>query len=159
MALVIAYFAAILARGLVAYFVANRYCFPQRFYFWQSLAAPLLAAGLHYLFLSLLAKLIWQGDEISSVILFFVALVPSMPVFFFFYALAGGWDKAGLDEIDEACRMTGFLQPVVKIIFTWPSRFGARLSPLYDRFPITMRAAAMQEAQLLTEERVKLVNG
>ena len=38
-----------------------------------------------------------------------------MPVFFFFYALVGGWDDAGLEEIDEASQMSGFLRPVVKV--------------------------------------------
>ena len=158
-ALIIAYFVGILVRGLVAYFVAHKYCFPQRFYFWQSLAAPVLAAGLHYLFLSAIAQFVWQKDEISSIILFFIGLVPAMPVFFLFYALAGGWDDAGLDEVTEASRMTGFLYHVVNIVFALPSRWGARLSPLHNRFPITMRAAAMNEAELLTEARVKLVQG
>ena len=45
MALLIAYFVATLARGIAAYSVADRFCFPQRIYFWQSLAAPGLAAG------------------------------------------------------------------------------------------------------------------
>ena len=157
-ALVIAYFVGILVRGVVAYFVADKYCFPQKIYFWQTLAAPLLAAGAQYLFLSLIAKFVWQGDDISSIILFFIGLVPAMPVFFFFYALAGGWDNAGLDEVDEASQMTGFLRPVVKVIFSTPSRWGAKLSPLHNRFPIKMRPAAMEEARSLTAERVKLVN-
>jgi hypothetical protein len=158
-ALIIAYFIGILVRGVVAYFVADRYCFPQKIYFWQTLAAPLMAAGLHYLFLSLVAKYVWQGDEISSVVLFFIALLPAMPVFFFFYALAGGWDTAGLEEVTEATQMTGFLRPVVRVVFEYPSRWGARISPLHNRFPIKMRELAMIEAQALTEERVKLVNG
>jgi hypothetical protein len=107
-ALVIAYFIGILVRGVVAYFVADRYCFPQKIYFWQTLFAPLLAAGLHYLFLSVIANFVWQGEEITSVILFFIALVPAMPVFFFFYALAGGWDDAGLEEIAEARELGSF---------------------------------------------------
>jgi O-antigen/teichoic acid export membrane protein len=158
-ALIIAYFVGILTRGVVAYFVAHKFCFPQRFYFWQSLAAPLLAAILHYLFLSLIAKYVWQGDEISSIILFFIGLVPCMPVFFFFYALAGGWDDAGLKETVEAYQMVGFLRPVVNVVFVLPSQWGAKISPLHNRFPITMRPEAMREAQLLTEERVKLVKG
>jgi len=143
----------------VAYFVAHKFCFPQRFYFWQSLAAPLLASVLHYFFLSLIAKLVWQGDEISSVVLFFIGLVPCMPFFFFFYALAGGWDDAGLEETVEAYQMVGFLRPVVYVVFILPSKWGAKISPLHNRFPITMRPQAMTEASLLTEERVKLVEG
>jgi O-antigen/teichoic acid export membrane protein len=158
-ALVIAYFVGILVRGVVAYFVANKYCFPQKIYFWQTLAAPLMAGAAQYLFLSLIAKFVWQGDDISSIVLFFIGLLPAMPFFFFFYALAGGWDDAGLDEIDEASRMSGFLRPVVNIVFTLPSRWGARLSPLHGRFPIKMRSLAMEEARLLTDERVKLVQG
>jgi hypothetical protein len=82
-----------------------------------------------------------------------------MPVFFFFYALAGGWDDAGLDEIAEASLMTGFLRPVIQVVFVVPSRWGAKLSPLHNKFPIKMRASALAEAQLLTAERVKLVQG
>jgi hypothetical protein len=119
----------------------------------------LLAGGAHYLFLSLVAKIIWQGDEITSVVLFFIGLIPAMPVFFFFYALAGGWDDAGLEEVTEASQMTGFLRPVVKVIFEIPSRWGAKISPLHNRFPIKMRELAMVEAQALTESRVKLVEG
>jgi hypothetical protein len=148
-----------LARGLIAYFVADKYCFPQKIYFWQSLAAPVLAAGLHYLFLSAIAQFVWQKDEISSIILFFIGLLPAMPIFFFFYALVGGWDDAGLDEVAEASQMTGFLYQVVNIVFVLPSKWGAKLSPLHNRFPITMRESAMAEAKLLTDQKVKLVEG
>jgi O-antigen/teichoic acid export membrane protein len=158
-ALIIAYFIGILARGLIAYFVADKYCFPQKIYFWQSLAAPVLAAGLHYLFLSAIAQFVWQKDEISSIILFFIGLLPAMPIFFFFYALVGGWDDAGLDEVAEASQMTGFLYQVVNIVFVLPSKWGAKLSPLHNRFPITMRESAMAEAKLLTDQKVKLVEG
>jgi O-antigen/teichoic acid export membrane protein len=159
MALLIAYFIAILVRGITAYFVADRYCFPQRFYFWQSLAAPALAAVAQYFFLSLVGSLIWKNDEITSIVLLFVALVPCMPVFFFFYALLGGWDDAGLEETVQASHMVGFLRPVINLIFILPSRLGARISPLHNRFPITMRSQAMEEARLLTEEKVRLVEG
>jgi len=144
---------------VIAYFVAHKFCFPQRFYFWQSLGAPILAAGLHYLFLSAIAKFVWQQDEISSIVLFFIGLLPAMPIFFFFYALVGGWDDAGLDEVAEASRLTGFLYQVVRIVFVLPSRWGAKLSPLHNRFPITMRDSAIEEARLLTEQKVKLVQG
>jgi hypothetical protein len=158
-ALIIAYFVGILVRGIVSFFVADKYCFPQRFYSWQSLASPVMAGVLQFAFLSLVAKLIWQNDEISSIILFFVALVPAMPVFFFFYALVGGWDKEGLDEVVDAGKMAeGFIRPVIRVLFITPSLWGAKVSPLHNRFPITMRPAAILEAESLTAERVKLVN-
>jgi hypothetical protein len=156
-ALLIAYFVGILARGIISYFVADKYCFPQRFYFWQSAAAPVVAAAGYYFFLDFVAKLLWQGDEITSIVLFFLALVPFMPVFFFFYALVGGWDIVGLEEVEEASRMAGLMRPVVNLIFIIPSKWGARISPLHNRFPISMRDLALAEALSLTEEKVKLV--
>src|SRR5512143_81891 len=48
-ALVIAYFVGLLSKGFAAYFINNKLCFPQRFFFWQCLVAPLLATGIHYL--------------------------------------------------------------------------------------------------------------
>lgn len=80
-------------------------------------------------------------------------------MFFFFYSLAGGWDDAGLEEVAEASHLTGFLYHVVRIVFVIPSRWGAKLSPLHNRFPITMRESVMMEARSLTEARVKLVSG
>jgi hypothetical protein len=37
-----------------------------------------------------------------------------------------------------------------------PSAFGARISPLNGRFPITIRSEAMVEAKALTREKVEL---
>jgi hypothetical protein len=108
---------------------------------------------------SLIAKYVWQGDEITSVVLFLIGLVPAVPIFFFFYVLAGGWDNAVLDEVAEASRMTGFLRLVVRVVFEIPSRWGAILSPLHNCFPIKMREIAMLEAQALTEQRDKRVEG
>jgi hypothetical protein len=62
-------------------------------------------------------------------------------------------------ETDEACRSTGLMRPIVSVIFLYPSKWGARISPLHNRFPITMREAAQAEARSLTLEKVKLVNG
>jgi hypothetical protein len=39
----------------------------------------------------------------------------------------------------------------------WKSAaLGAQISPLHNRFPITIRPAAVEEARTLTEEKIKL---
>lgn len=73
----------------------------------------------------------------------------------FLYGLAGGWDQDTLDEFHKAVHMTGFLRPVVWLIWA-SSALGARISPLHNRFPITIRPTAMREAQELTLEKVEL---
>jgi O-antigen/teichoic acid export membrane protein len=154
-ALIIAYFVGLFAKGITAYFVNHKLCYPQRFYFWQSLFAPLLAAGIHFALLRWLTGLIWQGDQITSVLIFFIGILPSFPVYMFFYGLAGGWDTDTLDELHQAVALTGFMRPAVWLIWK-ATDLGVRLSPLHNRFPISIRPAAMLEARELTAAKVDL---
>jgi len=157
-ALIIAYFIALLVRGFAGYFISHRICFPQRFFFWQSVGAVALAAAAHYLLMSLLASFIWKQDEITSIILFFTGILPSLPFYFFFYGLFGGWDDATLAELKQAIGLTGFLRPFGHVMIYLPNLWGAKISPLHNRFPITIREAALAEARSLTEEKVRLVS-
>jgi hypothetical protein len=154
-ALIIAYFVGLFSKGIAAYFINDRVCYPQRFFSWQSLVAPLLAAGVHYAWLRWLTGLIWQNDEISSVLIFLIGILPSFPVYLFLYGFFGGWDGDTLEELKSAVSLTGFARPFAWLI--WKStELGSRFSPLHNRFPIDIRPAAMLEAQELTAEKVKL---
>jgi O-antigen/teichoic acid export membrane protein len=154
--LIIAYFVGLFAKGITAYVVNNKVCFPQRFYIWQSLVAPLLAGTAHFGVLSLINGLLWKGDQITSVIIFFIGILPSFPVYMFFYGLFGGWDKDTLEELKSAAALSGSVKGLTRWGMYEPTALGARLSPLNGRFPITNRAVAMDEAKALTEEKVKL---
>jgi len=154
-ALIVAYFAGLLTKGVAAYFINHRMCFPQRFYFWSSLAAPLLAGGMHYLILRGLTGLIWRADQLSSVLIFFIGILPSFPVYAFLYALFGGWDAGTLAELREAIPFSGFMHPVTRVFYA-ASALGCRVSPLHGRFPLTLREAALREASQLTFEKVRL---
>jgi O-antigen/teichoic acid export membrane protein len=154
-ALVAAYLIALAAKGTTTFLVNHKICFPQRIFVFQSIAAPLLAAAAHYVLLRGVAALVWRGDEVTSVLLFFLAILPSFPVYLFFYGLAGGWDNDTLEELKRSAEMTGVMRPVVWLI--WASTAaGARLSPLHGRFPIRIRPAAMEEAHALMLEKVRL---
>jgi|WetSurMetagenome_2_1015567.scaffolds.fasta_scaffold03770_6 O-antigen/teichoic acid export membrane protein len=156
-AIIIAYFIGILTKDIVSYFVNNKVCYPQRFYFWQSLAAPILAGGLHYLIIRWVTGFIWQGDQITSIIIFFIGICLSYPLFAFIYALVGGWDDGTLEELKKAAGMASFMK-FFAWVFWWASNLGARISPLHGRFPISIREAALEEAKQLQQERVSLVN-
>ena len=155
-ALVIAYFVGLLAKDFLAYYVNHRLCFPQRFFFWQSLAAPLLAAGVHFLLMDRLSALLWRGDQLTSMLIFFIGVLPSLPVYMFLYGLAGGWDDATLAEFRQAAAMTGPVSGMVDWLMVKPTALGARLTPLHNCFPITIRPHAMEEARTLTLEKVPL---
>ncbi len=155
-ALIIAYFVGLFAKGIAAYFINHKICFPQRFYVWQSLVAPLLAGAAHYGLLWWVTGYIWKGDQITSVLIFFIGVLPSFPVYMFLYGLFGGWDEATLAELRDAAALTGGVRWLARWGIYAPTALGAHISPLNGRFPITIRAAAMEEARLLTEEKVKL---
>ncbi len=154
-ALIVAYFVGLAAKGVATFVVNHKICFPQKIYIHQSLVAPMLAALAHYLLLRGIAALVWRGDEGTSVLLFFLAILPSFPAYLFFYGLAGGWDNATLAELKDSVEMTGVMRPMVWLIWA-SSAAGARLSPLHNRFPIRIRPAAMEEARALTLEKVRL---
>ena len=154
-ALIVAYFIALMTKNIIAYLLNHRLCFPQKLYFWQSIGAPLLAGLAHYATLRWIGGLIWRGDQITSVIILVLAILPSYPLFAFFYGLFGGWDDATLEEVRRATELTTFVKPLAWLF--WKSTtLGAHISPLHNRFPIAIRQAALDEAASLTGERVAL---
>jgi O-antigen/teichoic acid export membrane protein len=155
-ALIIAYFIGLASKGIAAYIINHKLCYPQRFFAWQSLIAPLLAGATHYGILWLITDAIWNGEQISSVLIFLVGILPSFPLYMFFYGFFGGWDSATLDELNEAVALTGAVRWLAHWGIYAPTALGARVSPLHGRFPISIRDAAMREAAELTQEKVKL---
>ena len=145
--LIIAYFVGLFSKGITAYIINHKVCFPQRFYIWQSLVAPLLAGAAHYGILSLINGFIWKGDQITSVLIFFIGILPSFPLYMFLYGLFGGWDKDTLAELKEAVSLTGVVKGLARWGLYEPTALGARFSPLNNRFPITNRVEAMKEAR------------
>ncbi len=155
--LIVAYFVALITKDLVGFFVNNRVCFRQRFYIWQSAVAPLLAGAAHYFILRGLGTLLWRGDQVSSVLIFFIAILPSYPLFAFFYGLVGGWEDGTLEEVRRGAELSGIMRPFARVFWA-ATAFGARLSPLHGRFRIDIRPAALVEAESLTAERVSLAH-
>ncbi|MBN2549666.1 MAG: lipopolysaccharide biosynthesis protein [Anaerolineales bacterium] len=154
-ALIIAYFVGLFTKNIVAYILNHKLCFPQRFYFWQSLGAPLLAGGAHFLVLRWVTGYIWRGDQITSVLIFLIGILISYPLYAFFYGLFGGWDDDTLAELKQAAELSNFMRPLSRLFWS-ASALGARFSPLHGRFPIDIRDQALVEARGLTDERVEL---
>ena len=154
--LIIAYFVGLFSKGIAAYVINHKVCFPQRFYIWQSLVAPLLAGTAHFGILLVLNKYLWKGDQVTSVLIFFIGILPSFPLYMFLYGLFGGWDKDTLAELNDAVKLSGSVRWLTRWGMYEPTALGARISPLNNRFPITNRPEAMEEARQLTLEKVKL---
>jgi O-antigen/teichoic acid export membrane protein len=154
-ALIISYFAGLLSKGILAYFVNHKICYPQRFYFWQSLGAPVAAGAAHYVILRWVTGWIWQGDQLTSILIFLIGILFSFPLYAFLYGLAGGWDDGTLGELREAAHLASFMRPLAWLFWACSNQ-GARFSPLHGRFPISIRTEALAEAAQLAGARVRL---
>jgi hypothetical protein len=55
----------------------------------------------HCAVLRWLGGIIWQCEQITSVLIFFIGIPPSFPLFVFLYGLFGGWDDDPLAELRE----------------------------------------------------------
>jgi hypothetical protein len=156
--LILAYVVALPIKNVVAWWLNSHLILRFRIYWWQTAVAPLLAGVVNWTLLRALGTAM-GGDEInqiSSVLLFFFALLPSLPVFCIFAGLFGGWDDAGLAELRRAAGLSSLGKPVAWL-FYYSSALGARLSPLHGRFPLELYQQAQIEARTLTEDRVSLV--
>jgi len=154
--LIAAYLIAELIRGIAAYFINSRLCFPLRYYPWQSLVAPALAGTVHYFMLRWVTGLVWRNDAPTSILILLIGMLFSYPIYTFLYGLFGGWDDATLAEMRRASDMMPFLR-FMGWLFWKPSALGAAISPLHNRFPITNRPEAIEEAAALTAEKVHLI--
>ncbi len=153
--LVLAYLIALPAKDVVAWLVNARFIFRPNIYWWQTVGAPLLGGAANYLALRVLGALIWRGDMATSLLLFFVAILPSLPWYCFWNGFFGGWDTRGLAELRRAARISHVAKPIAMLIYR-ASAAGARFSPWHGRFPITLYQQARREAWSLTAEKVAL---
>jgi hypothetical protein len=109
------------------------------------------------LILEFLSQILWDGDIVTSALLFFLATLPSLYLFSFLSGLTGTWDDNTLDEFKRASGMVR-----IKGLGWLAKRFygavalGAKISPLHNRFPIDIFEDAMIEAEELTKEKKAL---
>lgn len=155
-ALVAAYMVALMLKNIIGFIVNHRVNFRQRLFVWQTFIAPLLAGVVHYFIIRYLTGLIWKNNAGTSMLIFIIGVVLSFPLYSFFYGLFGGWDNNTLEDFHRAVKISNFAKPITWL-FWKTSALGARISPLHGKFPVKTYEEAMQEANSLTQERVKLI--
>ncbi|MFX1263540.1 MAG: hypothetical protein ACFFAZ_15775, partial [Promethearchaeota archaeon] len=152
------YTLALVIKDISMWILIRRSISAPKLYLWQSYAGPGLAAIINFLVLEVLAILLWQGEIVTSAILFFIGVLPSLYLYSFISGLTGTWDTRTVTEFKRASDM------VTMRGVGWLARrfygsiaLGARISPLHNRFPIDIYDEAMKEAEELTREKKQLV--
>ena len=100
--------------------------------------------------------MIWQGEIITSVVILLIGTLFGLYIFAFFASLFGAFDDNTLEELKRATKMAkgfGFMaKPLYKL-----TEWAAKISPLHNKFPISIFEEAAVEAKQLTEEKTSLV--
>ena len=128
---------------------------------WPSYIAPFLSAGMVYLVFKLfeliIVDVIGLGQGlISAIFLLILVLFAGEFLHSFFYALFGGYDVNTLDELARSSNMVTGVGFFARFYYKCAA-IGARISPLHDKFPITVYEAAQIEAAELTAIKRKIV--
>ncbi|MBK8481805.1 MAG: lipopolysaccharide biosynthesis protein [Proteobacteria bacterium] len=146
----VALLATIALKVIVGWSINHRSIVRVRFFAWQMAVAPLLTGALNYALWRLLAAALPPLGSVGFTVFFFGAALLSFPICFFALGLCGGFDRYLAEELAQAWRMTGALRPVARMLYS-AAALGWRLSPLHDRFPITLAPQAAIEAQELEQ--------
>lgn len=157
--IIIGYVVGLVVKDIVAWILIRREISAPKFYTWQSYIGPAFAAIANYIILEVIANMIWvyPGDILSSALLFFIGIIPSLYVYSFFSGITGTWDERTLQEFKRASSMVR-----MKGVGWFARRFygsialGARISPLHNRYPIDIYDEAMAEAEEITREKKQL---
>lgn len=158
-AIMFAYFPALIAKNIFMWWQIRRndyFKFKWKDLLWQGVAAPLLAALLLFGIFEGLFRLIWQGEIITSVVILLIGTLVGLYLFAFLASWFGAFDNNTLEELKKATGMAkgfGFMAKPLYKVTEWASK----ISPLHNKFPISIYDEALKEAKILTEEKTKLV--
>src|SRR5262245_5408067 len=98
-------------KALVAWAINHSYIVRLPFLPWTMLGSPLAAGALNYLLWWAVAGAVAPTHATSVLALFFVAGASSFFACFFLCGLCGGFDRAALEELDGAARMSALVRP------------------------------------------------
>ncbi len=161
-AIMFAYFPALIIKNIFMWWGIRRddyFKFKWKDLAWQGFIAPLLAAVTVWGIMEGLCTLIWKLDEYSlyrSVAILLIGTLAGMYIYAFIAALLGVFDDNTLAEFKRATEMAKGLKFMAKPLYL-VSKWGAKISPLHNKFPIAIFEEAKAEAQQLTEEKSKLM--
>jgi hypothetical protein len=155
--IIVGYCIGLFFKDIAVWTLVRRYIAAPKLYIWLSYIGPGLAAIVNYITLEFLSQLIWDGDILTSALLFFLATLPSLYLYSFFSGITGTWDDNTLNEFKRASEMVrmkglGWLSKR----FYGAVALGARISPLHNKFQLDIFEEAMLEAEELTREKKEL---
>ncbi len=158
---IIAYWPAVLTKDIVAWILVRYIISDFKLYPFKTFITPIGSAIINFIFLYFLGNLVFNIDMGPKLINTALIFIIGVFLFIFFYAfidgLLGGYDDNTLKEFQKASEMVTL--PLIKYFSKGiykSAEFGAKLSPLHNKFAIDIYEAGMEEAFELTLEKRQL---
>ncbi|MFX0122020.1 MAG: hypothetical protein ACFFAE_00135 [Candidatus Hodarchaeota archaeon] len=123
---------------------------------YQGIITPLLTGLFVFILAEIMCMVIWGGDIITSVIILLLGTFPMIYVASFVFGLLGGFDENTLAEFKRAAYMAKGVGFLARGLYRAAEK-GTKISPLHNKFPISIYQAAAEEASSLTAEKKILV--
>ncbi len=148
-----AYIPALVAKNISLWVFIYRYVTKPKAYWIVVWISPAVSSALVYLLFEYgIAPLVWQGDLISTAILFLISLFGGLYLYAFVTGFFGHWDRNTIAELDKATRMVKVVGILARTLYH-ASRAGYMLCPFKDKHPVDVFTDAMREAHELEIEK------
>lgn len=142
-------------KSFLTWWYTHRKVLPVKINLWQTVIAPILSVTV-YVIIGSIILMIYRGiianheALIPTIICSFVIFTGlTMTVYPFALALLGAWDKETMRQLQFSTQHSGPSKPF-GLLFLKITKFGNKISPLYDKHPIDYESA-QDEVKLLTE--------
>ncbi len=158
-AIMFAYFPALIIKNIFMWWQIRRndhFKFKWKDLYWQGIIAPLISAGILFGILEGLFLLIWQGEIITSVVILLVGTLVGLYLYAFIASFFGAFDDNTLEELKKATGMAGGFKFMAKPLYKM-TEWGAKISPIHNKFKMSGFESAATEATELTNEKAQLI--
>jgi len=148
-----AYIPALVAKNISLWIFIYRHVTKPKAYWVVVWISPAVSSILVYLLFEYgIAPAVWQGDLITTALLFLIALFGGLYLYAFIAGILGHWDKNTIAELDKATRMVKVVGILARTLYH-ASRAGYKLCPFKDKHPVDVFTDAMREAHELEIEK------
>lgn len=154
MGVVYAYNLALASKDVAVWILIRRKIWHGKVYPWKTFVAPALSAGIILLVFESLARVLWDGGILTTLVLVLATVLGGIYLSAFLAGFFGLWDDHTLADFAKAARMVHGVGGLARALYKCAEVGATRChSPFHKLSPIDIYDAAMAEARALTREK------
>ena len=153
-----AYIPGLLVKNILLLIITRKKDYRTKMYYWQTWIAPAIAALINWGLLEGFAKLMWKGDLVTSIVLFFCSVLIFIAFYGFLLGFFGAWDENEMKEL-ELAKLIGHrgLNYYTTVIY-YSAKLAYKIrSPFIGKSKIDLWEQAQEEMDELDRMKKKLV--